>query len=37
MWWTAVLPGATLVLVVLLIDRVGEQLRILLDPYSAQE
>lgn len=37
MWWTAVLPGAALVLVVLLIDRVGEQLRTLLDPYSAQE
>ena len=36
MWWPAVLPGLTLVVVVLLIDRVGENLRILLDPASAQ-
>ena len=37
MWWSAVLPGLTLVLVVLLIDRLGEHLRMILDPYSAQE
>ncbi len=37
MWWTAVLPGATLVLIVLLIDRLGEHLRTILDPSSAQE
>lgn len=37
MWWSAVLPGLTLVLLVLMIDRLGEQLRRILDPYSAQE
>ena len=36
MWWPAVLPGITLVLQVFLIDRVGENLRIILDPASAQ-
>ena len=37
MWWPAVFPGLTLVLVVLLVDRLGESLRRILDPYSAQE
>lgn len=37
MWWQAVLPGLTLVLIVLLVDRLGNQLQMLLDPYSAQE
>lgn len=37
MWWTAVLPGLTLVLLVLLIDKLGDHLRRILDPYSAQE
>lgn len=37
MWWQAVLPGLTLVLIVLLIDKLGNNLRIILDPYSAQE
>ena len=37
MWWTAVLPGLTLVCIVLLVDKIGEHLRKLLDPYSAQE
>lgn len=37
MWWTAVLPGMTLVLIVLLIDKLGDHLRMMLDPYSAQE
>lgn len=37
MWWSAVLPGLTLVLLVLMIDRLGEQLQRILDPYSAQE
>ncbi len=37
MWWTAVLPGLTLVLLVFLIDKIGEYLRMILDPYSAQE
>lgn len=37
MWWNAVLPGLTLVLVVLLIDKLGDYLRRILDPYNAQE
>lgn len=37
MWWPAVLPGLTLVLIVLLVDKLGEQLRMVIDPYSAQE
>ena len=36
MWWSAVLPGLTLVLIVLLVDRLGEDLRLILDPRSAQ-
>ncbi|WP_185996274.1 ABC transporter permease [Nocardioides campestrisoli] len=34
-WWLAVLPGVGLLLVVKLIDRIGEDLRLLLDPRSA--
>ena len=37
MWWPAVLPGLTLVFVVLLVDKVGENLRLLMDPCTAQE
>lgn len=37
MWWSAVLPGLALVLIVLLVDKLGDNLRMLLDPYSAQE
>ena len=37
MWWSAVLPGLTLVLVILLTDKLGEQARMLLDPFHAQE
>ena len=37
MWWPAVLPGLTLVLVILLVDKLGDHLRMILDPYSAQE
>lgn len=37
MWWSAVLPGLTLVLIVLLLDKLGDNLRMILDPYSAQE
>lgn len=37
MWWTAVLPGLTLVLIVLLVDKLGDYLRMILDPYSAQK
>jgi peptide/nickel transport system permease protein len=37
MWWQAFFPGLALVIVVLLIDKLGECLKTLLDPYSAQE
>lgn len=37
MWWLAVLPGLTLVILVLLFDRLGEHLKTIIDPYSAQE
>ena len=37
MWWMAVLPGMVLVLMAWLIDRLGENLRRVIDPYSAQE
>lgn len=36
MWWMAVFPGLLLVLIVLLIDRLGEALRTVIDPHSAQ-
>lgn len=36
-WWTAVFPGLSLLMIVLLIDRFGENLRMIIDPYSAQE
>ena len=37
LWWPAVFPGLTLLLIVLLVDRLGDNLRMILDPYSAQE
>lgn len=37
MWWAAVLPGLTLVLIVLLVDKMADSLIMILDPYSAQE
>ena len=37
MWWPAVLPGLTLVLIVLLVDKLGDNLRMVIDPYRAQE
>ena len=37
MWWTAVFPGLVMVLIVLLVDRLGDNLRMILDPCSAQE
>lgn len=37
MWWTAVFPGLVMVLIVLLVDRLGDNLRMIIDPYSAQE
>ena len=37
MWWTAVFPGLVMVMIVLLVDRLGDNLRMIIDPYSAQE
>ena len=37
MWWTAVFPGILLVAIVLLVDKLGDNLRMIIDPYSAQE
>ena len=37
MWWPAVFPGLIMLLIVLLVDRLGDNLRMILDPYSAQE
>lgn len=34
-WWLAVLPGLALLVVVKLIDRIGDDLRLLVDPRSA--
>lgn len=36
MWWLAVFPGFCLLLVVLLFDAIGEKLRLLLNPWTAQ-
>ena len=36
-WWLAFFPGLMLVLIVLLFDRLGENLKKIIDPYSAQE
>ncbi|WP_143321765.1 ABC transporter permease [Clostridium sp. HBUAS56010] len=37
MWWLVFFPGIMLVMVVMLFDKLGEQVRLLLDPGSAQE
>lgn len=37
MWWSALLPGFTLVLFVLLVDKLGDYLRMITDPGTAQE
>lgn len=37
MWWLAFFPGVTLVLIVILFDKLGDNLKTLLDPYSAHE
>lgn len=37
MWWLAFFPGLTLVIIVILFDRLGDNLKMLIDPYSAQE
>ena len=34
-WWLAVLPGLALLVVVKLVDRIGDDLRLLVDPRSA--
>lgn len=36
MWWLAVLPGASLLVVVMLFDRIGDYLKKLIDPHHAQ-
>ena len=37
MWWLAVFPGLLLLLLVLLFEKLGDNLRRLLDPYSVHE
>lgn len=37
MWWLAVCPGLLLVAIVLLVDRLGDNLNRIMDPYRAQE
>lgn len=37
MWWLTILPGASLLFVVLLFEVIGEQAKRLLDPMSTQE
>ena len=37
MWWPAALPGLMLVLIILLVDRLGEHLKMIMDPFHAQE
>ena len=37
MWWLAVLPGICLLIIVMLFEAIGSNLRLLIDPFSAQE
>jgi peptide/nickel transport system permease protein len=37
MWWLVLFPGVMLVIVVMMFDKLGEQIKLLLDPGSAQE
>lgn len=37
MWWLVLFPGVMLVIVVMLFDKLGEQIKLLQDPDSAQE
>lgn len=37
MWWAAVLPGAVLALLVLLIEKIGSQAAVILNPHTAQK
>lgn len=37
LWWLAVFPGLLLLLIVLLFEKLGDNLRKIIDPYSAHE
>jgi peptide/nickel transport system permease protein len=37
MWWLAFFPGLMLLLIVMMFDAIGENVRALIDPFSAQE
>jgi ABC-type dipeptide/oligopeptide/nickel transport systems, permease components len=37
MWWLVFFPGVSLVVVVMLFDKLGDQIKLLIDPTSAQE
>jgi len=37
MWWLALFPGVMLVIVVMLFNKLGEYIKLLMDPSSAQE
>jgi peptide/nickel transport system permease protein len=37
MWWLAVFPGISLLVIVILFEVLGKNIRLLMDPYSAQE
>lgn len=37
MWWLTIMPGISLIVVVLLFESIGENLRTLFDPNRAQE
>ncbi|WMJ89166.1 ABC transporter permease [Anaerocolumna sp. MB42-C2] len=37
MWWLVLFPGVMLIIVVMLFDKLGEQIKLLMDPVSAQE
>lgn len=36
-WWLVLFPGLSLLLVVLMIDAIGENIRLMMNPYSVQE
>jgi peptide/nickel transport system permease protein len=37
MWWLVLFPGVSLVIVVMLFDKLGDQVKLLIDPSNAQE
>ena len=37
MWWLALMPGVCLLIVVILFEAIGNNLKLLIDPFSAQE